>query len=212
MKKLWNRFLVAIGFRKPNPHNMSAQDISLGEVPNPSPIAGAPEVFRTTPAERGPLELPRSTTRRVVTPPRFSGGDSRSRPLPASYGRQASPSSNSNSQVQRDGRPDDLLDGLTAFVVASALLGGDEEKAAVPESRPVIAEETSTSYQEQITQNQREYSNRWAEAQRPEPVSRTTSFDDDRSASYGSGSGSDNNRSNDLPSSSWDGGGSSWDD
>lgn len=55
MKKLWNRFLMWVGIRKVNPHNLTAQDVSLENVKQPV-IAGRPTVFRSAPPERGPLE------------------------------------------------------------------------------------------------------------------------------------------------------------
>lgn len=145
MKKLWYRIRRFFGFPVP-PANL-CEEIPLPEAPLPE-VAGKPVVFRDNPPERGPYERPadrRPTGRPVAGPPRFGSANSAVRPLERSAAR-SSRSVNSSRNVSRD-RDDDILDGLTALVLADALTSRASADAPAPEARvtPVVAETVSPS-------------------------------------------------------------------
>lgn len=127
MKKLWNRFLMWVGIRKVNPHNLTAADVSLENVKQ-SEIAGRPAVFRSTPPERGPLEKvpPRKPNGRVAT-------------------------SISSSPTTRYVHEDSITDVLATALVVNELTGmfqSDERSEPVtPEPVVVVPESTPTPVQ-----------------------------------------------------------------
>lgn len=117
---MWHRFLVWVGIRKPCiPHNRTKEQVAVDPLPE---VAGHPAVFRDNPPERGPLDLPRPTARRVAPPPRYGGtpSDRRVR-TPNANARSAV----GNASQHRHTESNDLLDGLTALVLANALLSDD---------------------------------------------------------------------------------------
>lgn len=186
MKKLWYRIRRFFGFPVP-PANL-CEEIPLPETPLPE-VAGKPVVFRDNPPERGPYERPadrRPSGRAVAGPPKFSNARRDPRPLSRTSPRDQA-SFLSSRDVSRDRRNDDLLDGLTALVLADALTSRAPADAPVSEAR-------APTVDEQIHQNQGAYSDRWSDAMKPAPStnfgsSDSTRFDDSGSTRHSGDSG-----------------------
>lgn len=116
MKNLWNRFLVWVGIRKVNPHNLTAQDVQLENVK--SPISGRQEI------------------RRVAPPPRYQGG--------RSAGSASSRQAVSSTPAHRD---NDLLDGLTTYLVVDAVVDAITQPAMAAPVEQVFTPPEPTAIQ-----------------------------------------------------------------